>query len=176
VSRSPVGTRSQDKSLTAVAAFIASRLAGVGVGQRDRWLAEAHLVVRRNGLERARALVSPALRPWLIVEERQLGLEKALVVFPGAGRARPELTKSLRETGAVRQLFVMRSRRDVISVLVFEPADKDALFATIEAMGEAFAWEELIEDDRTVEAEMWMALMQQAARREELVQPPPGGG
>lgn len=120
--------------------------------------------------------MSPALRPWLIVEERQLDLEKALVVFPGAGRARPELTRFLRDTGAVRQLFVMRSRRDVICVLVFERADKDALFATIETTGEAFAWEELIEDDRTVEAEMWMALMQRAAMREELIQPAPVEG
>jgi hypothetical protein len=70
----------------------------------------------------------------------------------------------------------MRSRRDVICVLVFERTDKDALFATIETMGEAFAWEELIEDDRTVEAEMWVGLMQRAARREELIRPAPGGG
>jgi hypothetical protein len=168
----PVGTRSQDKSLAAVAAFIASRLSGVGAGKREKWLCDAGLAVGRNGMERAGTHAGSALRPWLVVDEAQLdlGLEKALVVFPGLGRTRPELVSSVRRTGAVRQLFVMRSRRDVICVLVFQRIDKDDLFTAIEATGEAFAWEELIEDDRMVEAEMWTALMRRAAEREGLAQ------
>lgn len=169
--RRPVGTRSQDKSLAAVAAFIASRLAGIGASERDAWLNESQLAVGRNGLERAGAHASTAVRPWLLVDEQLLNLEleKALVLFPGPGRARPALLRSLRATGAVRQLFVMRSRRDVICVLVFEKVDKDDLFAAIESIGESFAWEELIEDDRTVEAEMWAVLMSRAAQREDLI-------
>jgi hypothetical protein len=171
LARPPVGTRSQEKSLTAVAAFIASRLAGVGVERRASWLQEARLAVGRNGLERAAAHASAAVKPWLLVEESQLGLEleKALVLFPGHARARPELTRFLRQTGALRQLLVMRSRRDVLCVLVFHRDDRDALFESIESTGESFIWEELIEDDRTVESAMWRALMQRAAVREALV-------
>jgi hypothetical protein len=174
MARPPVGTRSQDRSLAAVAAFLASRLAGVKADDRTRWLGEARLAIGRNGLERAATYVGTAWRPWLIVDEPalNLGLEKAVVVFPGSGRARPDLLETLRGTGAVRQFLVMRSRRDVIAVLVFPRVDKDALFTTIESTDEPFVWEELLEDDRVVEADMWRALMHKAARREALVQSP----
>jgi hypothetical protein len=171
VARPPVGTHPQAKSLAAVAAFLASRLIGVKTGKRDEWLAGEQLVIGRNGLERAGTYARSSLRHWLIVDEPALGLglEKAAIVFPGSGRARPELIEALRRTKAVRQLLVMRSRRDVIAILVFPGTDKEALFAEIESAGEPFVWEELLEDDRLVEAEMWLALMHRAAEQESLV-------
>ncbi len=163
----------QDRSLTAVAAFLASRLSGVCARNRTRWLAETRLAIGRNGLERAGTYAKAAWRPWLIVDELalNLGLEKAVVVFPGSGRARPNLLEALRQTRAVRQILVMRSRRDVIAVLVFPSVDKETLFMKIELAGEPFVWEELLEDDRIVEAEMWFALMRRAAEQEALLQP-----
>lgn len=175
VARHPVGTRAQEKGLAATAAFLASRFIGVRAKQRERWLANEQLALGRNGIERAATRARGALRPWLIVDEPALGLglEKAVVVFPGSGRARPALLDALRRTGAVRQLLVMRSRRDVIAVLVFASTEKQALFAEVESASEPFVWEDLFEEDREIEADMWLALTHRAAKQESLLQSAP---
>lgn len=175
MTRTPVGTRPQPHAMSAVAAHIASRLTGLGSGRgvRDAWLRdELHVRLRSNGLDRAAARVRDAITPWLLVDERGVSdeLEKALVVFPGAGRARPELIADLRSTQALRQLIVTRSRRDIICVLLFERRERNGLFSTLEGVGEAFVWEDVLAEDRRTEANAWAGLTRRMAAREGLLE------
>jgi hypothetical protein len=175
MTRTPVGTRPQPEAASAVAAHIASRLAGLGSarGVRDAWLRdELQVRLRSNGLDRAAARVRDAITPWLLVVERGVleALDTAFVVFPGAGRARPGLIAALRSTQALRQLLVTRSRRDVICVLLFERQERDELFATIEELGESFVWDEILDEDRRVEVDVWVALTRRMAAREGLLE------
>ncbi len=174
MTRTPVGTRTQPQAASAVAAHIASRLAGLGSarGVRDAWLRdELQVRLRSNGLDRAAARVRDAITPWLLVDERSLSgdLDKALVVFPGVGRARPGLIAALRSTQALRHLIVTRSRRDVICVLLFERRERDRLFATLEGLEEAFVWEEVLDEDRRAEVDVWVGLTKRMAEREGLL-------
>jgi hypothetical protein len=175
MTRTPVGTRPQPHATSAVTAHIASRLAGMGSsrGVRDAWLRDDLGVrLRSNGLDRAAARVRHAITPWLLVDERGVSeeLDTALVVFPGSGRVRPGLIAGLRSTKALRQLIVTRSRRDVICVLLFERRERDGLFATVEGLGEAFVWEEVLDEDRRVEAEVWAGITRRMAAREGLLE------
>lgn len=165
----------QPQAGSAAAAHIASRLAGIGSarGARDVWLRdELQVRLRSNGLDRAAARVREAITPWLLVDEPAVSeeLEKALVVFPGAGLARPELLAALRSTEVLRQLIVTRSRRDVICVLLFERVDRDGLFAMLDGFGEAFVWEEILDEDRRPEADVWVGLTRRIAAREGLLE------
>ena len=174
MTRTPVGTRPQPEATSAIAAHIASRLAGLGSarGARDTWLRdELGVRLRSNGLDRAAARVRGSTAPWLLVDERDISedVDKALVVFPGSGRARPELIDALYATQALRQVIVSRSRRDVICMLLFARHERDELFATLEGLGEAFVWEEVLDEDRRTEVDAWMGLARRMAAREGLL-------
>jgi hypothetical protein len=67
-----------------------------------------------------------------------------------------------------RQLLVTRSRRDVICILTYWRTERDGLFSKLEALNEPFGWDDVIEEDRTVEARTWAVLAQNAAAREGL--------
>lgn len=173
VSRPPVGMRAQARSLSALSAHIASKMAGIGSGrgERDSWLRDhLGLRLRANGLDRASRLAGEAVHPWLLVDEFKLPLylDKALVVFPGGGRDRRSLIEALRSTGMVRQIMVGRSRRDVFAVFVFERVARDALFRELDSLGEPFLWDELLEEDRRVELAAWIHLTKRLARDEGL--------
>jgi hypothetical protein len=175
MARTPVGTRPQAIASSAVAAHIASRLTGLGSdrAERDAWLGrELGLKLRSNGLERAALRARPALTAWVLVDERRVPLDvsTALVVFPGRGRVRPRLIAGLRSTGSVRQLIVTRSRRDVICVLLHRHGERDHLFDAVDALGEAFVWEDVVEEDRAVEADAWTALTIRFAEEEALTE------
>lgn len=172
MARTPVGTRTQERSTTALAAHIATRLARVGTDRatRDAWLAALGTRVRSNGLDRAAARAGGAIREWVLVDEAALPIETArvVVVFPGTGRRRPRLLHALRTAGFVRQLIVTRSRRDVIAVLLFLSAERDAVFQAIEKLEQPFLWEDVLEEDREVEADAWRGLVRRAAPLERL--------
>lgn len=171
MARPPVGTRPQPLSTAAAAAHIASRLSGIGTSRqaRDSWLqGELGLKLGSNGLDRAAQRVRPGTVPWLLVDEPSLDmdLERALVVFPGEGRRRPDLIAWLRALGAARQILVTRSRRDVLCILVYRAFERERLFAAVEALEESFLWDDILEEDRRLERHMWTALAQRAAREE----------
>jgi hypothetical protein len=146
-------------------------LARVGTERkaRNRWISGTlGLSMRSNGLERAAARYTERLRPWLLadVEAGELGAECSLVVFPGSGRARPLLLRGLRRTGAVRQLMVTRSRRDVICVLLHPVTERARLFEEIDRLGEPMVWEEVLEEDRQIEESAWRTLARQLGTAE----------
>lgn len=166
MSRPSVGNLPQGASHSALAAHVASTLARVGTGRaaRDRWLEEQlGLTIRSNGLERAASLCGDHLRPWLLVAKEATGtsVETTLVVFPGQGQGRPGLLAKLYGTGAVRQLLVTRSRRDVLCVLLHPAADRQRLFEQLDSLGEPMAWEEILEEDREIESIAWQTLAKQ---------------
>jgi hypothetical protein len=172
MARTPVGTTPQAQSTTALAAHIASRLAGVGSGRTDRdaWLRALGTRVRSNGADRAAARAKHAVRDWVLVDESHLPVpvEKAIVVFPGRGGRRPRLLKKLRELGCVRQLVLTRSRRDLIAVLLYLPDERDQIFGDLERLGQPFFWDDVLEEDRRVEAQAWEAIARRAAPKERL--------
>jgi hypothetical protein len=173
--RPPVGTRTQGSTATALAAHIASRLCRVPSGRdaRDAWLTrDLALKLRSNGLDRAASRAKPATRAWVLVDEKALPLrlEKAFVVFPGDGRRRPRLMRGVGRLGAVRQIMVTRSRRDVICVLLYAEPEREAFFAAVELLGERFLWDDVIDEDRGVEADAWVDLVRRFARQELLSQ------
>jgi hypothetical protein len=171
MSRPPVGTKAQDSSDTALAAHLASRLCGVQSDRtaRDAWLKDRlDLKLRSNGLARAAPRARASTTAWTLIDESTLPLtlEKAMVIFPGDGRRRPVLAEALASVGAVRQLVETRSRRDIICVLLYLPNDRDEFFGVLEALGERFLWEEIIEEDRALEADAWLDLARRLARAE----------
>jgi hypothetical protein len=171
--RPSVGTRPQAESITALAAQIASRMAEVGSSRaaKDDWLQASGLALRSNGLDRAAARVRSLSRPWMLVDEAAppLSLERAAVIFPGRGARRPGLEAGLVGLEAVRHWFVTRSRRDVHAVLVYWPAEREKLFATVEGLGEAFLWEDILWEDREIEGRLWLALTRRFAAVEGLL-------
>jgi hypothetical protein len=177
MARTPVGTRSQGESRAAAAAHVASRLTGVGTdrSRRDAWLSQQLGVkLRSNGLDRAATHMGDAAWPWLLVDEAKLdlGLQTAFLFFPGSGRPRPRLIAQLKATGSVRQLMVLRSRRDVVCVLLFRQGEYERLFAAVETIGEDFVWEDILHEDRRIEADTWIGLTTQIARDESLLEIP----
>lgn len=158
-----VGNLPQQQSRTALAAHVAATLASVGTQRerRDRWISNTlGLSLGSNGLERAAARCADELQPWLLAEvaAAELEAECSLVIFPGNGRARPKLLRGLRKTGAVRQLIVTRSRRDVVCVLLYALSERQRVFEEIDRLGEPMVWEEILEEDRQVEAIAWQTL------------------
>jgi hypothetical protein len=174
MTRPPVGLGPQAASRTAVAAHVASRLAGTGSSRssRDTWLQkDLRVKLRSNGLDRAAQRTRPAIRPWLLVDEPRLDidLEKAMLIFPGSGVRRPTLVGQLRASGVIRQLLITRSRRDVICIAVYRSGERDQVFQAIEAFGESFIWEDVLDEDRGLERRMWAELARRLARDERLL-------
>jgi len=173
--RTSVGTVAQPVSRTALAAHVASRLAGrlSDRERRDEWLKDqVGLKLRSNGVERAASRAQVGVSPFVLVDEPRLPLplEKAYVHFPGAGERRPALIATLRALGVVRQLLVTRSRRDVVCILVYAKPERDAIFAALEAVNQPFIWDEILEEDRELERDAWVALSQRFAALENLLE------
>lgn len=173
MARPSVGILPQQDSRAAVAAHVASRLAGVGTDRagRDAWLGERlGLKLRSNGLDRASGRARSATLPWLLVEvsELDLDLQTALLVFPGRGRRRPRLLNALKATGSVRQLMVLDGRRDVICVLLFRRTERIRLRVAVQAIGEEFRWQDVLDEDRRIEANTWIEITIAMARDEAL--------
>ena len=179
--RPSAGTVAQALSETALAAHVASRLVGRLSDRvvRDDWLErELGMKLRSNGVERAARRAQAATSPSVLVDERRLplGLEKACVRFPGRSRPRPRLVARLRALGVVRQLIVTRHRRDLVCVLVYRSAERDAVRAQLEALGQPLVWEEIAEEDRELERAVWIAMARRLAAAEGLLAAAPPGG
>jgi hypothetical protein len=168
MARPSVGTDAQHLTATALAAYVAARLHGLPYNRaaRGEWLRET-LTSRlgSNSLDRVAPRARSATKSWILVDEARLALDvvKRLVIFPGAGRRRPHLEAGLRRLGVVRQLLLTRSRRDLISVLVYDAPRGEEIFHSVERLGEPFLWEEILEEDRSIEATLWVELAKQFA-------------
>lgn len=174
IPRNPVGNRAQHLTPTAAGAYLAERLAGLSSNRatRDEWLAnDLGVRVRSNGVDRARGRLQGATRPWLLINEGALPmtLDRALVIFPGRGARRPALMRALRQLGRVRQMTTTRSRRDVFCVLVYRADQRDQVFRAIEELGEPFIWDEILDEDRAAEAELWAVLTREFAQEDALL-------
>jgi len=174
MTRPPVGLRPQADSRTAVAANVASRLAGTGSSRtaRDTWLQrDLGVKLRSNGLDRAAQRSRRAIRSWLLVDEPRLAidLEKAVLIFPGSGARRPTLENFLRTSGVARQLVITRSRRDVICIVVYAVGERDQIFHEIEELDEPFTWDDILNEDRGLERRLWIELARRLARQERLL-------
>ena len=176
IARNPVGNRPQHLTPTAAGAYLAERLAGLSSSRaaRDQWFAnDLGVRVRSNGVDRARGQVQGATRPWLLINEGALPLpmrlDRVLVMFPGRGARRPTLIRRLRQLGTVRQLTTTRSRRDIFCVLVYRADHRDRVFRSVEDLGEPFIWDEILDEDRTVEAELWATLTREFAQDDALL-------
>jgi hypothetical protein len=131
--------------------------------------------LRSNGVERSAGRAGSAVSPFVLVDEPRLplDLEKAYVHFPGAGQRRPDLIRALRNLGVVRQLLVTRSRRDVVCVLVFRRLERDQVFESLEKVEEPFLWDEVLDEDRAIERQTWLALCRRFAAAENLLEEAP---
>ena len=174
IARNPVGNRPQHLTRTAVGAYLAERLAGLSSSRvaRDEWFAnDLGVMVRSNGVDRARGQLQGATRPWLLINEGALPmkLDRVLVIFPGKGARRPTLIRRLRQLGTVRQLTTTRSRRDIFCVVVYRADHKDRVFRSIEELSEPFIWDEILDEDRAVEADLWATLTREFAQDDALL-------
>lgn len=184
--RPPVGNTTQERSLTALYAYVVGALEGVGARERDTLCRGLEILVKKNGLERAakdylwdppRASDPPprthsgTLRPWLLVDEPRMGIERALVRFPGAGRRRPDLLELLRQTPGVRQLVELRTGpKDIVAVMLFQDTrDRERLEAVIEAEEVPYEWDEIRSEDHEPALGTWRFLVRRAAEKEKLL-------
>ena len=141
--------------------------------ERDAWLRnELGVKLRSNGVERAAPRATSALAPFVLIDEAKLPLDlaKVYVHFPGTGQRRPALVEALRGLGVVRQVLVTRSRRDVVCILICRAEDRHALFDAVEHLGEPFVWDDVLDEDRSIERETWIALSRRFAAAEDLLE------
>lgn len=192
VGRPRHGDARKDRSVAAVRAYIACRLAGrldhafladeLGVALNTTAVRRAAgpLHWRPPGY-RARggaAGGSPppsgtAMRDWLMVRPSELNLGLGLLTFPTAGaQAQRELYRTLGGVvGVVHVLAVGdgRDRRVVALVLTDGEDDRRRLRVELDEFGNGWQWDEV--DDETLEpaVETWRHLARTAARREDLL-------
>jgi hypothetical protein len=195
MARKPTGAVPFAQSSTGLFAFIAARLAGHsdlsagpflrGLGLKitaagSRRAATPYLEVsphkKKRGPARAAAVAvprRPAIREWLLVDESKLGLEKALVRFPGNGLARPELRRALERLAAVRQVLELEYDRELVAIVVFADAEaRAALQAQLaELTTDARIWDGIIHETHLPARRLWSELARRAAAGEDLLEP-----
>jgi hypothetical protein len=197
MSRQPVGTKAQSESRTALYAQIAATLEDVPGARYDEFFEFLGLLVRRNAAEKAASphrWISPwkgrrgrkgstrapkktaALRPWLLVDERALNFERALLHFNGAGRARPELLQVLSATSGIRQVIETGHKRDVFAIALFRGiAEREQLRARLEETCQPFSWDDIVLETHLPAIQTWKDIALESARQEKLVESPTDG-
>jgi hypothetical protein len=191
MARPPVGTVRQSSSRTALFAYITARLHGSPPRDHDEFFRqEIGVAIGRDGAERAArphrfesprkktrgtpagpvTRVDGALRDWLLVDEQRLGLETALIRFPGDGRKQTELLDILKALPGIRQVVETAPRREIVVIAVFRDAQaRRDLRAQLEEVAGRILWEEILEETHTPALATWAALARGAAVTEQLV-------
>lgn len=110
------------------------------------------------------------MRTWKLVDESEIGLdvEKVIAILPGVGTRRDDILDVLEQSGFARQILLGRSRRDIVCVLQFCREDKEDAFGLLESLDVPFSWDEVIAEDRAIEAENWISIAQSFSGREHL--------
>ncbi len=194
--RKPTGVVPFAQSSTGIFAFIAARLGGHSDASTDEFLRGLGLKITARGSRRAAtpylevsphkkkrgpragsAVAAPrrtAIRGWLLVDEDKLGLEKALVRFPGNGRARPELRRALERLPAVRQVLELEHDRELVAVVVFADAEGRARVQAqlAELTTDARIWDGILRETQLPARQMWSDLARRAAQAEDLAGAP----
>jgi hypothetical protein len=175
-------------------AFVAARLAGhtdatadgyfreLGIkitGRGARRAAEGHLYLsphkRRRGRQSESMATAPSdelIREWWLVDEARLGLEKAVVRFPGEGNARVELRRRLERIAAVRQIVELEHDRELVAVVVFSGAEERvALQAQLSEIAEVRIWDDILYETHLPALSLWRERAYRAAAEEGLVSP-----
>lgn len=192
MARTPVGTQPQPLTRTALYAYFAAQLAGIPIRSFndlfDRW----GLAIRQDGATRAASLrkqqsptkvapgrrparrqtprLDPVFREWLLIDEPRLGLELALLTFPGDGRRQTDLLEALRQTAGVRQIIETARKRDVVAIVLFAgPRERRDLRARLEEISHQIIWDDVISETHEPAPHTWRALALTAAAEEDLL-------
>jgi plasmid stabilization system protein ParE len=108
-------------------------------------------------------------REWLLIDELALGLEVALVRFPGTGSRQHELLEGLERTPGVRHIIDRAHARDVYAVVLFQGArGRRELRARLEELAEAFFWDDVLWESQLPAIASWLSLAKESATRDGL--------
>lgn len=191
MARTPVGKVNKDVSRTALYAYIAARLHGVRTADQDQFFrTQLGVLVGQKSAARAATRVRgssrsgegrgrPAkrgrrrkhvLRDWLLVDENELGLELALVRFPGSGRRQKELVEALGKLVGVRQIIETERSGDVLAIVMFSGLDvRRDLRARLEELSDRLFWDNVLSESHQPALATWRALATKAAVAEHLL-------
>jgi hypothetical protein len=180
MARPPVGTAPQEQTETALFAFLAARLIGIGFDDYDRFFEQdLRTKVRHSGARRAaqhaRQLAEAAGRPApfeerLLVDEHALGLEKVVIRVPGVRESQGERRARLRALPQLRQLIETEVSGDLYAVAVVRNSDeRRALRDQLDELGDPLPEMEPVRFETQAPARrMWCWLAERAAREEQL--------
>jgi hypothetical protein len=114
---------------------------------------------------------SGTVRDSLAVNEIALGLELALVRFPGSGSRQSQLLANLKQAEGVRQIFETAHSRDVHAVVVFKgPRKRLELRARLEEFAHELFWDDVLFETSEPASATWQALTRDEARDEGLLE------
>jgi hypothetical protein len=193
MARTPLGTKPQSQTRTALFAYVAAQLAGIPIRAFDETFRAWGLAVRQDGASGAASLVKEqplakrrrgrqpsrrtavldaAVRDWLLIDELRLGIELAILRFPGDGTPQADLIRRLRATPGVRQLLETAHKRDVVAIVLFSGArGRQEVRAQVDEIAERVIWDDVLSETWDPAARTWRALALAAAAEEELLEP-----
>ena len=170
----------QRRSDTALFATVAYKLAGLRADDIELFRSRLGLDIGRAAVEHAtsahpamrRASRPPAVRKWMLVDERRLG------VFPAAIELAPATTdpdaedalslfEAVQKVRGVRQVLLPESRHVVVAIVLYvDVHDADRIRAEFERFGRVRRWDVLRGETWEPAAATWAHLTQERARRE----------
>jgi hypothetical protein len=177
-------------------AYFAARLTGIPTHGFDAVFNSWGLAVRQDGAVRAAseakhrstakqrpgrkgassraptttATTISAFREWLLIDELKLGLEVAIVTFPGDGAQQVELLNALRQTAGVRHIIETQRDRSIMAIVVFADAEhRRHLRAQFEELAERLYWDDVLYETQEPSILMWRDLAHRAATVEGLI-------
>jgi hypothetical protein len=107
------------------------------------------------------------------VNEERLGVERALVRFPGKGRRQGALIAALKTCPGVRQVIELSAAGDVLAILLFRgPGDRKAVRSALEEMDRPMYWDDVVLEDHEPAISTWQRLLRRAAEDEGLATDP----
>lgn len=177
MARTPVGTRAQPLSDTALFAHVASRLEDVGVRRLGSWAAElgvlaGPLAIRRAPFTAERLADAPererAVRRWALVDYDALDLFLAVVTLRCSGARRAALDGIEQLKGVIELLRLVDGQ--LLAMVVYERrSDQRALRTALSEFADIESWR-VVEERRPLAAiSTFRQLALDAARHEQLV-------
>jgi hypothetical protein len=177
MSRTPVGTRPQAESDTALFAHVAYRLEGKTTAEIATYANDVlQIKAGENAIRKAPAtcarlcgLTAPeqAVRPWLRVDTDALDLFTAVVRVRSTHAG---TYAGMDRIAGVVQIFRLEGEGDLFAIVVYERrSDQTRLRARMEELGEIVSWEVVAHQTQWPTIATWRALTQQAAQREGLL-------
>jgi hypothetical protein len=174
VARPALGERPVAQTRAALYAYILSRLEGATQPAQAALFRSLNLPFSPRSARRAGEPLlhkagkkSGALREWLLVDEHELGLEKATVRFPGAGERQQELLNALSQVAGVRQIIELERSFDILAIVVFQGrAERLDLQARLAELTPQRIWEDITSETSLPTVLTWRARTAAAAQAE----------